>query len=221
MISFFDEVQNDIVEHLDQFRELAEFGKPVFIDKPLACSYADAREIAAIADRRGAPVMSASAIRYARGVAGLCAPDADVRSCDAFGPAAILADYPGYFWYGIHSADVLFAYMGVGCRSVRAECVDGMDLLVGTWDDGRIATLRGTRFEGGTFGCTVFTTDGVRHGLLEAEPPFHVMLLRHVVPFLAGGKSPVPLAESVEVIAFLEAAWKSRTSGGESIPLTE
>ena len=35
-------------QHLEQFKVLANFGKPVFIDKPLACSYADAKAIVEI-----------------------------------------------------------------------------------------------------------------------------------------------------------------------------
>ena len=43
-------------QHLEQFKILAEFGKPVFIDKPLACNYDDARAIAAYAREKQIPV---------------------------------------------------------------------------------------------------------------------------------------------------------------------
>ncbi len=103
-------------QHLEQFRALCGFGKPVFIDKPLACSVADARAIAALAEETGTPWMSASSIRYAAGVSGLAAEDDEVGSCEAFGTMPILEDYPGYFWYGVHGADLLFSYLGRGCQ---------------------------------------------------------------------------------------------------------
>ena len=54
-------------QHPEQFRELAPLGKPVFIDKPMACSYAEALEIVRLAEAYKTPVMTASSIRYAAG----------------------------------------------------------------------------------------------------------------------------------------------------------
>lgn len=55
-------------QHLEQFKILAEYGKPVFIDKPLACCYEDAKAIAELAKEKNVPIMTASAIRYAKGI---------------------------------------------------------------------------------------------------------------------------------------------------------
>ncbi len=206
-------------QHLEQFRALCGFGRPVFIDKPLACSAADARAIAALALESGTPWMSASSIRYAAGISDLTGPDDEVGSCEAFGTMPILEDYPGYFWYGVHGADVLFSYMGRGCRSVRALHEDGMDLLVGTWQDGRIGTVRGMRFTAYHFGCTVFTQRGTLHGLAGEEPPAHLLLARQIVQFLQTGRTPIDPDETVEVMAFLDAAGRSLESGGEPMEL--
>jgi predicted dehydrogenase len=206
-------------QHLEQFKVLAEFGKPVFIDKPLACSSQDARGIAELSERKGVPVVSASSIRFGTGIAGLTPAGARVQACEAFGSMGILDDYPGYFWYGVHSADVLYSYMGMGCARVQAFCEKETDLLVGRWKDGRIGTVRGTRFEGGAFGCTVYTSVGVRHGLLADSPPPYARLLQEVMAFFQGGKPPIAPAETVEVMAFLEAAGRSRENGGQPVEL--
>ena len=50
--------------HLEQFRKAATCGKPVFIDKPLASSLSDAREIAREAERLHIPWFSSSSLRY-------------------------------------------------------------------------------------------------------------------------------------------------------------
>ena len=202
-------------QHLEQFRALAAFGKPVFIDKPMTCSLEDAEAIVEVAEKEGVPVMSASSIRYARGVAGLVPDGARVHGCDAFGPMPILDDYPAYFWYGIHSAEVLFSYMGAGCASVQVTHQQDGDLLVGRWKDGRIGVARGTRLDGASFGCTVHSSDGVAHGTLADAPPAYAVMLGEMAEFFRTGTSPIDMAETLQIIAFLDAAGRSLEQGGE------
>lgn len=206
-------------QHLEQFQILAQFGKPVFIDKPLACSHSDAKEIAETADDLGAPVMSASSIRYSAGVSALAPEGAAVTSCEAFGTMGILEDYPPYFWYGVHGADLVFSYMGRGCTSAQAVHRQDTDLLVGIWEDGRIATVRGLRTGPYHFGCAVFTDQGTVSGLAESDPPSYALLLEPVMDFFRTGESPIEIAETLEVMAFLEAAEQSLTQGGEVVAL--
>ena len=208
-------------QHLEQFKVLAEAGKPVFVDKPLTCSAAKARELAALAEAKGVPLMSASSIRYAAGIAGLLPDGAQVNACEAFGAMSLQDDYPAYFWYGVHSAEVLFSYMGSGCASVQTLHEEHTDLLAGRWSDGRIGTVRGTRFEGGAFGCTVYTGGGVVHGLMENAPPPYAMMLKEVVEFFRTGQSPIAPAETVEVMAFLDAAEQSRQANGAPVALAD
>ena len=206
-------------QHLEQFRTLSRFGKPVFIDKPMTCSAADARQIAALALQTRTPWMSASSVRYSAGIAGLTAPDDEVGSCEAFGTLPILDDYPTYFWYGVHGADMLFSYLGKGCRTVQTLHSGQTDLLIGTWEDGRIGTVRGMRFTAYHFGCTVFTKKGTLHGLVAPEPPGHYLLLKDVVRFMQTGASPIEPEETVEVMAFLDAAGRSLAEGGRVVEL--
>ena len=51
-------------QHLDQVRAVFAAKKPVFIDKPLAGSLKDAREIVRLSRESGVPFLSASSIRY-------------------------------------------------------------------------------------------------------------------------------------------------------------
>lgn len=206
-------------QHLEQFRLLAEYGKPVFIDKPLACCYADAREIIEIAQQKNVPIVSSSSIRFAHGLANLVGDSTTVSSCATYGPLSLLPDYPSFYWYGIHSADLLYAFMGTGCREVQVHHTEQMDVLVGAWEDGRIGTLHGGRFAGINFGCTLFTSAGVLQGIAAAEPPYYALLLQHLLPFFRTGIPPIPVAECLEVIAFLDAAEQSFLNGGKSVAL--
>lgn len=209
-------------QHLEQFKVLAAFGKPVFIDKPFACSLADAREIAAIATAKNVPVMTASAIRYAAGLSELNAEGAPIYTCDTFGPMSIMDDYPGYFWYGIHTVEMLYSFMGPGCIELQVNLSENLDITIAKWQDGRIATLRGSRSGGGgnQFGCTLTTEKTTEFSLALSDPPFYACLMKKIVPFFQSGQSPVALTESLETIAFLEAMNESRANGGKSVTLS-
>ena len=206
-------------QHLEQFTALAKFGKPVFIDKPLACKYGDAAEIVKIAQANNIPIMTASAIRYAKGIDGLIEADEKVESCEAFGPMALLEDYRDYFWYGIHSAEVLFSFMGRGCKSVQTFHTEKIDVIVGLWEDGRIGTLRGNRTGANNFGCVITTGKSTKAGFASEEIPYYALLLKKVIPFFQTGVSPIDVSESLEIIAFLEAASKSRASDGKNVTM--
>jgi len=213
----------DGVQHLEQFKVLAGFGKPVYIDKPLACSYADAKAIVDLARAKNIPLMSCSSIRYALGISDLLnqAEDTEVFACQAFGPMNLLDDYRDYFWYGIHSTEVMFSMLGKGCESVQVIPTEHADLLVGRWKDGKFGSILGNRNGVWEFGCTVTTNKAQRQGVALGKVPYYAMLLKKVVPFFQTGKSPLDLDETLEVIAFLEAASRSRQAGGKLVKFAD
>lgn len=200
-------------QHLDQFSRIAPTGLPVFIDKPLAASVEDAKAIFETAEKNAAPVMSCSSLRYAAGIAELGAGSA-VLGCTASGPANILPDFPAYFWYGIHSAEVLFSKMGPGCRKVSVTTNTNADIIAGAWEDGRSAAIYGYRFEGvSQFEATVYTAAGASYGIASNDPPYYALMLPHVLEFFRTGKSPIEAAETLAIAGFLEGANESRFTG--------
>ena len=208
-------------QHLEQFRELAAFGKPVFIDKPLACNYNDAKEILRISRETGTPVMTASCLRYSAGVCDLLPAGAEVRGVQALGPLELLDDYRDYFWYGIHTAEILYTYLGRGCRSVRSLHYRDFEEIVGEWEDGRFGLILGNRCHSYNFGATLVTNRCHITGVANPDIPYMYQLSRHLLDFLRTGVSPIAPEESLEIIAFLEAASQSLAQGGAAIPLPE
>lgn len=206
-------------QHLEQFKILAKFKRPIFIDKPLACNYADAKKIVKIAESKKISIMTSSSIRFAKGFENLLQADEKVESCEAYGPMDLLEDYRDYFWYGIHSAETLFSFMGKGCQTVQVFNTKNLDVIVGHWNDGRIGTLRGNRVGANNFGCLLTTNKSTKIGLGSGDVPNYAMLLRKVIPFLQTKTSPIDIKESLEIIAFLEAASKSRLSGGKIVKI--
>jgi predicted dehydrogenase len=206
-------------QHLEQFKELAA-GKPVYIDKPLTTSSSEAVEIACTAQHSDTPIMSCSSLRYAAGIVDL-AQEGEVLSCEAFGPAALLDDYPGLFWYGIHSAEMLFSLMGTGCQSARCIATPDLDVVIGEWEDGRLGVLRGTRVGKGQFGCVVHTDQATECSLALSSPPYYYGLMQRVLEFFKTRTSPIEINETLEIIAFLEAADASRAQGGAVVELAK
>lgn len=202
--------------HLPQFREVAEWGVPVFIDKPLTVSRNEAQEIAKIAAEKNIRVTSASALRFAENFqkAIALAGDGPVTGGDFFGPMHFVDKCPGFFWYGIHSVEMLFAAMGTGCREVLTVREEKHDVLVGRWSDGRLATVRGNRTGSNGFGGVVHcSSQSVCFDVTAGKKPYYASLLEKVIPFFGGEGEVVAPAEMVEVIAFLEAANRSTVSG--------
>jgi len=203
-------------QHLEQFEQIAPAGIPVFIDKPLATTSADARAIAELSEKHNAPIFSCSSLRYNSGLEPL-GSGKKVLSCEAFGPSPILDDFPGHFWYGIHSAEVLFSKLGTGCREVVVRSTAFGDRITGVWDDGRVGTVLGYKLSDevkyNTFGATVFTDAGVEQGVDQGKPPAYALMLQRVMAFFQSRQSPIDLSETLEIVAFLEAANQSRETG--------
>ncbi len=197
--------------HLPQFREVAEWGVPVFISKPFTDSGEEAREIIRIAQEKGVRVTSTSPMRYAQKFQETLTSQAAVIGGDFYGPMPLEDKCPGYFWYGIHCAEMLFAALGTGCREVLAVRGESYDVVVGRWADGRLGTMRGNKVR---FGGTLHGEDGsVSFDVSTGTKPYYVSMLEKVIPFLRGEAECVPMAEMVEVIRFLEAANQSAANG--------
>lgn len=205
--------------HLAQARPVFAARKPVFIDKPVAASLADAITIFRLAKESGVPCFTSSALRMAPATRAVRSDPnlGEIRGCDAFSPAAIEPHQPDFFWYGIHGVEALYAVMGPGCESVSRTHAPNSDVAVGLWQGGRIGTFRGTREGPHTYGATVFGLKGIASvGKFEGYEP----LLVQIVRFFKTGKPPVSAEESLEVLAFMEAADHSKRQGGCPVTLS-
>ena len=204
--------------HLDQFKQIVSFGKPTFIDKPMAVCSEHAREIYRLADEAGVAVMSSSSWRYVPGLlAALSAEKLEelgpVTGCDVFGPMALEPTQPGLYWYGIHAVEVAMRIMGPGCRQVQTNTNDNTDIVTATWSDGRVATIRGNRNMHRAFGATLHHVKGFQYADMTAREQGYAGMLKAIVTTLPTGRPDVPAEQVIEVIRLIEAANESRESG--------
>ncbi|MFO0808331.1 MAG: Gfo/Idh/MocA family oxidoreductase [Gemmataceae bacterium] len=205
--------------HLEQVKPVLKAGKPVFIDKPVAGTLADAVAIYRLAEAAKVPVFSSSGLRFTPGVAGLRDKvGGTALGCDAFSPCELEEHHPDLFWYGVHGVETLFTVMGPGCESVVRVHTKGTDVVVGTWAGGRIGTFRGMRDSKAGYGATAFGSKGMAaSGTYTGYEP----LVEQIGRFFRTGKAPVSAAETLEIFAFMEAADESKRRGGVPVRLED
>ena len=208
--------------HLHQVRPVFAAKKRVFIDKPFTASYADAREIVRLSREAGVPFFSSSSLRFATDVQRLKRSDTHggLMGAFTFGPEHLEPHHPDLFWYGIHAVEMLYTLLGPGCERVTRVKTDSGDTVVGTWKDGRIGTMRGLIQGKQDYGAIAF---GAKAVLATAVPMRHDYrgLLVEILKFFQTGVPPVQPEETLEMMAFMEAADLSKARGGTPVALAE
>jgi predicted dehydrogenase len=203
--------------HLEQVRPVLKARKPVFIDKPLAGSLADAVEIYRLAQETKTPCFSSSSLRFSPSVVEMKDNPkvGEIKGCSAYSPCELEEHHPDLFWYGIHGVEMLYTLMGSGCEKVTRIQTKDSELVSGVWQDGRIGTFRGLRAKSG-YGALVFGSKGIvsSGGYGGYEP-----LLVEICKFFRSGTSPVRPEETLEILAFMEAADESKRQGGAPVSL--
>ena len=207
--------------HLEQVRPVLAAKKSVFIDKPLAASYADAKEIARLAREADVPWFSSSSLRFWDETLRLkSAPEAGrILGVNVYGPAPTEPHHPDLMWYGIHAVEMLFAVMGPGCEAVSRVTTEGTDIVTGKWNDGRLGVVRGIRKGKQDYGIEVFGEKAILHS--GNKPSGYRPLLVEIVKFFQTRETPVNLGETLEMFSFMEAADKSKAKGGTAVPLAK
>jgi hypothetical protein len=202
--------------HLAQAKQVIAAKKPLFIDKPLAARYDDAKEIARLAKQAGVPWFSASSLRYGE-IATTMKFD-DMTGAVTWGPGPFEKTHElDLAWYAIHPVETLFTLMGPGCEEVTRVSGKDADEVSCRWKDGRIGTVRALR-PYGEYGAVVYRPKTVV--MSPAKPKSsYVPLVKEIVKFFQTKQVPVPNEETLEIFAFMDAAQRSKADGGKPTKL--
>jgi hypothetical protein len=210
---------NDGRLHLEQALLVIKSGKRLFIDKPMAASLSDAIVIFEAARKYKVPVFSSSSLRYITGMEEVISGKiGKVLGAETYSPAKLEKTHPDLFWYGIHGVETLFTAMGTGCESVVRVSNEDTDLVVGTWKDGRIGTFRGIRKGKSDYGGILYGENAIKvlGGYAGYNP-----LLEKIIEFFRTGIVPVREEETLEILAFMEAADISKAGNGVSVEVSK
>lgn len=207
---------NDGNRHLEQALQIIRAKKPLFIDKPIANSRQEASTIYENALNADVPVFSSSSLRFIPSIQQL--DTEGMIGADVYTPALREPSHKGLYWYGIHGVEMLFALMGRDCISVTTYSQLDGDMVVGLWKDGRVGTLRALQSDKQGFGGRAFFK-----GRVEEIGGFdgYENLLAQIVKFFDTHQSPLDYRDTLQICAFIDAAYESRLQGGASVLLAQ
>lgn len=205
--------------HLEQVKPVFAAGKRVYIDKPLAGSFEDAKTIVDLGKAYGVPWFSSSSYRFYESLQQLKKrPVGDIRGAISYGPCHLEPTHPDLFWYGIHPVEALFTILGTGCQKVTCLSTEEFHVATGIWQGGRVGTFYGLRTGATPHKVIVFGSKDVaaQEGSGDYAP-----LVAEIVKFFRTGIPPVSPEETLELFAFMEAAHESLRRGGASVLISE
>ena len=204
--------------HLEQLKPVIAAKLPVFVDKPMAGNLEDVIEMFRLAKENNVPCWSSSSLRFSPGIAGMRNNKevGDIVGCAAYSPCSLEEHHPDLYWYGVHGVEILFTIMGTGCKTVQRVNTADTDVVVGTWEDGRIGTFRGIRNGKHDYGALVFGTEGIVRNKREGG---YGNLVERIITFFKTGEVPVSAAETIEIFAFMSAADESKLRDGAPVSI--
>jgi hypothetical protein len=206
--------------HLQEAIPVIEAGKPLWIDKPVAGSLADAIMIYKLAEKHNVPVFSSSSARFSRGLDQVLnsAEVGPVLGASTWGSCSYSTGTPDMFFYGIHGIEPLFKLMGRGCVTVSRVQSPVSDFVTGVWNDGRVGTYRGIRKGNASAGAIVY---GAKAIVQPEKGGGYDDLCREIGRFVKTGKAPFSADETIEIFTFMEAADESKRQGGAPVSMAD
>jgi hypothetical protein len=206
--------------HLQEAIPVIQAKKPLFIDKPVAGSLADAVAIYELAKQHNVPVFSSSSLRFHGGVQELLKNEqlGTIAGAVTWGSCSYQEGTPDMFFYGIHGIEPLYVLMGRGCETVSRIQTKDTDVVSGVWRDGRVGTYRGIRRNNAAFGAVAFGSKAI---VPAGKGGGYNDLCREIGRFFKSGMPPVSAEETIEIFAFMEAADESKRRGGAPVSLAE
>lgn len=205
-------------KHLKETLPFIKAGLPAFVDKPLASTVADARQLVSTAQQTKVGFTSFSTLRY-------CKPTVDwvaslPQTIDqpvvgvSTGPAQIDSEYDGLVFYGIHAVELMHAAFGYGVSSVHATQHYKNVTAVCKYAAGHSATLNFMYDGAYVFHVSAFGKKGHAHHTVDSGSSYFDGMTV-IMDMMRTGKWPLTAEQLVEPIQVLEATTKSLAEGQE------
>lgn len=206
---------NDPAYHLDYFERAAALGKPIFLDKPLADKLENGRAILDIAAQHGTKFFSASSLRFVPQLDAACEAMPTPRCASMFGPLGDAPSGSAIVWYGVHTFEMLQRALGNGAQSVFVHRdAAGITAVVRYPDERRgVVELASGAYVYG--GC--LRDKGRAVPFVADMSRAYSDLLVLIEEFFRTGIPPVETADTLEIMALLDAAERSAQSGNEEM----
>jgi predicted dehydrogenase len=202
------------MQHQKLARPFLEAGTPTFVDKPLSPDPGEAAELVALAQQAGAPLMSCSALRYARELSEAkerIAALGRIRCATGTAPNELV-------FYGIHALELVHTVLGPGVEWVQNIGDAERAFVRCAYPDGASIMLQvlGPGGYPGMHGCFYGEGGGV-HVAVEDAAAFYGNTLLEFARMVETRRMPIPLDTTLEIIRILAAGKRSQQQGGERL----
>ncbi len=211
--------------HLELARLALDAGKPVFVDKPLATTSADAIALVSAVEEIRVPMVSFSALRYGSDTIKFGEAIKDygpVRYASYYGPASRTSPYGGIIFYAIHCVELMIHHHGMGIVDVRAvEYPEGGQLsnvaVTCGFEDNTLVTL-GLICDGAyEFRMLAYGSDRVVDATLVNKDYYRATLQKILDALVHDKPCEISYEEMIRSIQVSEAIEISLSSGGKSV----
>ena len=184
-------------------------GKPVYIDKPFAPNRAAAERMFALAAKYNTPLMSSSALRFGTELIDLRKKGIKFLSASTCGGGR---NFPEY---AIHQIEMIVSLLGVGAKELQV-CGDEKKLTVALrYSDERIASMNYSPH----WGFTLAAASDDTGAQLNTHSDIFPNLLQVILEFYKTKINPIPVAETIEIAAILDAVVKGMAQSGSWIKI--
>lgn len=208
---------DDGFDHVRRARPFIEAGLPVFVDKPLATSVEDLRQFIKW-QQAGAQILSTSGMRYMPELREIHERQSGI------GELRWITSFTCKTWerYGIHALEPVYTLTGPGILTAQTIHQKGSDIVHLTHRSGVQLTLPAIYDAYGSFGAVhVYGTQGqIAVTLKDTYTGFRTQLVGFI-EMLRTGRPPVPFSQTVELMAVIIAAIRSRGQHGRVVPVSE
>ena len=202
---------NDGAYHPEYFKKSMDLGKPIFLDKPLADNIENGKIIYDLAKKKKVRVFVASSLRFVPQLIEACDAIPEPAFATMYGPLGKAPAGSSIVWYGVHAFEMLERAIGRGAVSVsvmRDKAGVVADVEYKDSRRGLVELSEGSWLYGGNLRTK------------DKSAPFVVNmgraysdLLTEIVKFFRGGKPPVSMDDTLEIMGMLDAAERSYQSG--------
>ncbi|HOJ12821.1 MAG TPA: Gfo/Idh/MocA family oxidoreductase [Clostridiales bacterium] len=204
---------NDPAYHLEYFEKAIKLGKPVYLDKPMADTYASGKAIYEMGKKNNIKVFSASSLRF---VTAVVEAKKELNNPEFVSVYGALGDAPAgssVVWYGVHTMEMLQKLMGPGAVSLKAVQDDkGVVCFVKYKNGSRgIAELNNGSY---IYGGAVRTKEKAFHYTVDMSMAYTLELIE-IAKFFNGEEPSASFEDTLEVMDLLDTAQRSLDSDKE------
>jgi hypothetical protein len=193
---------DNAARHLPLSKYPLRSGKPVYIDKPFADRFSDAKAMFDAAKKNRTPLMTCSSLRFTPALAAAKKDKIQgkkVHYVSTWGAGK----FPVYI---VHVLEMLVMTLGTGARRVMSVGTPTADILVVDYPDKRRGLLQ--LFPGLEFGLAASYGEGESF-VLNNMQGFFEAFIDAVLNFYLTGQNSIPARETLEIVALQEAGTRA------------